>query len=161
MNDAITKGLAFAEVQALLLERFKGIVPTSSWGEMSFFYNPKSHLPRGVYFCTLKDHDGANDQASVLGREGVYRLNFGIPAAAFERMFGCKPQRPPKGGVVLGPWNFTQLDTLMPHPVYGWMGWVAIMNPRRERFHDILPLLDLAYVKAVESYKKRLGPSAH
>ena len=35
-------------------------------------------LPNGVYFCTLKENNGANDKASELDRDGVFRLSIGI-----------------------------------------------------------------------------------
>ena len=46
-----------------------GVVPKSSWGETSLFYNPGKVLPNGVYFCTIKEKNGANDLASELDRE--------------------------------------------------------------------------------------------
>jgi hypothetical protein len=51
----------------------------SSWGETSFFYNPGQLFPYGVYFCTIKEKDGANDQSSNLARDGIYRFSIGLP----------------------------------------------------------------------------------
>ncbi len=55
-----------------IVRRLPGVVPKSSWGETSLFYNPGKLLPNGVYFCTIKDHDGENDQSSNLNREGIF-----------------------------------------------------------------------------------------
>lgn len=120
------------------------------------FYNPGGKLPRGVYFATLKEKDGENDQASNLDRGGVFRLNIGTSKPLFQERFGTPPARPKKGGTVEGPWDFTALNTLMPHPVYGWMSWVAVLNPTPETFDDIQPLIEAAYIKAKNTFSKRV-----
>ncbi|MEL6750857.1 MAG: DUF6194 family protein, partial [Pseudomonadota bacterium] len=75
------------EVRAFLVETFDGLAPQHAYGEESFFYNPGRVLPRGTYFATLKQKDGANDSASRLDREGVFRLCFGLPKPLFEAHF--------------------------------------------------------------------------
>ncbi len=155
LSKAIAAGVAMDDVAARIAANFPEVEPTQSWGETSFFYNPGGALPRGVYFCTLKDHDGENDRASGLDRSGVYRLNFGPPVSAFEKLFGPRPARPKKGGVVNGPWDFTALDVLTPHPVYGWMGWIAVLNPTEATLAETLPLLSQAYEKAQKTFAKR------
>jgi len=153
----------FETVRMYIEKSFKGLSPLSTWGEFTFFYNPECLLTRGTYFCTLKEKNGDNDQGSALDREGVFRLNFGLPSTAYVELFGAKPGRPPKGCIVQGPWDFTELDTLMPHPVYGWMGWVAVLNPSSETLNACKPLLELAYTKATNAYEARIaklkGPS--
>ena len=110
---------------------FADIHPVSAWGETSFFYNPGRKLPRGIYFATLKDKDGDNDRASNLQRSDVFRLNIGISKLTYRSLFGPQPARPAAGGVVDTGHDFTVLDQLLPHPVYGWMSWVSVLNPRR------------------------------
>ncbi len=155
LSQGIAAGLTMDGVAVRIAATFADVVPTKSWGETSFFYNPGRALPRGVYFCTLKDHDGENDRASHLNRSGVYRLSFGLPNAAFDQLFGPRPARPKKGGVVDGPWDFTALDVLTPHPIYGWMGWIAVLNPTGATLGQIMPLIWQAYEKAQESFAKR------
>ena len=67
---------------------FSGVIPKSSWGETSLFYNPGNTLPNGIYFCTIKEKDGEHDQASNLNREGVFRLAIGLPSKTYIRLFG-------------------------------------------------------------------------
>ncbi|MEP3888816.1 MAG: DUF6194 family protein [Hellea sp.] len=138
-----------------ILKEFEGMNCINTWGETSFFYNSNNKLPRGVYFCTLKEKDGDNDKDSKIDRAGVYRFNFGLPEKQFVGEFGEKPKRPAKGAVIEGAWDFTILDRLMPHPIYGWMGWVAILNPTHESFSEIKPLLKLAYLEAIKGFEKR------
>jgi hypothetical protein len=150
------------DVLAALTTRFAGLVPKATWGETSLFYNPDGVLPNGVYFCTVKEHDGANDRASQLDRPGVFRLAVGLPPGRYEQMFGPRPARPPKGGVVLTADDFTATDVLMPHPVYAWMGWVQVLSPSAATFAEMQQLLADAYALAVEKYDavlaKRAGP---
>lgn len=140
-----------------LLDRFEGTRVVEAWGERSIFYNPGLMLPRGVYFATVKEKDGENDKASDLDRAGVFRFNVGTSKPLFLERFGPPPSRPGKGGVVDGPWNFTARDTLTPHPVYGWMSWVAILNPSTENFADMSEIMEAAFFKAKASFEKKVG----
>jgi hypothetical protein len=134
---------------------FDGVVPKSSWGETSLFYNPGRLLPNGVYFCTLKEKNGENDKSSMLDREGVFRLSIGITKDTFEKKFGSRPKRPPKGGIIDTVHDFTALNELMPHPIYGWMSWVQILNPSESTFEALLPLITEAYENAVIKFNKK------
>lgn len=134
---------------------FEGVIPKSSWGETSLFYNPGRVLPNGVYFCTLKENDGENDKNSELHREGVFRLSIGITKETFEKKFGRRPKRPPKGGVINTDHDFTEQNVLMPHPIYGWMSWVQVLNPSESTFEALLPLITEAYENAVIKFNKK------
>ncbi len=141
---------------AHLLDRFEGTRVVEAWGERSIFYNPGLVLPRGVYFATVKEKDGENDKASHLDRAGAYRFNVGTTKPLFLERFGPPPARPGKGGVVDGPWDFTATDTLMPHPVYGWMSWVAVLNPSAETLSDMTEIVEAAFRKAKASFEKKV-----
>ncbi|MDV4168237.1 DUF6194 family protein [Rhodovulum sp. FJ3] len=140
---------------AYLLDRFEGTRVVEAWGERSIFYNPSLMLPRGVYFATVKEKDGENDKASHLDRAGVFRLNVGTTKPLFLKRFGPPPSRPGKGGVVDGQWDFTAADTLTPHPVYGWMSWVAVLNPSNETLTDMSEIVEAAFGKAKASFEKK------
>lgn len=135
--------------------RFEGLNLVEAWGEQSLFYNPGNLFSRGTYFCTVKSKDGDNDRASALDRDGVWRLNFGLPNNRFVEIFGAKPARPGKGGVIEGPWDFTTLDQLMPHPVYGWGGWVCVNCPSARTVEKLWPLMALAHKKAAANFNTR------
>ena len=112
------------------------------YGERAVFYNPGGAAPLGVILAAIKDHDGPNDRSARLSRPGVYRFAFGISRDTFARRFGATPSRPPKGGVVELPgYDPARLDHLMPHPVYGWMGWLQILCPSAASFDEAGPLL--------------------
>jgi len=144
-----------AFISDYLLEKFEDIIIINSWGETSFFYNPNNKSPRGTYFCTIKENDGANDKASDLHRDGIFRFNFGITKSSFLKLFGTIPTRPSKGGIINGPYDFTLLDTLYPHPVYGWMCWVAILNPSEQSFKELESLLSESYKLVLQKHQKK------
>ncbi|MDE5811672.1 MAG: hypothetical protein K2G64_07240 [Muribaculaceae bacterium] len=132
------------------------VCTVESWGETGIFYNPDNRFKRGTYVLTLKNKDGDNDKSSDLNREGVFRLNFGVKKETFIRLFGNIPSRPPKGGIVDMNFDYTKRNTLIPHPVYGWMSWVSILNPSPECFETTLkPLIKESYCLAVQKAKKR------
>lgn len=139
------------------LENLNGTVLTESWGEKGIFYNPNGKLKRGVYVLTVKEKDGDNDKGSNLDRASVYRVNLGVRKNTFTEMFGSVPTRPPKGGVVDMPYDFTEIDKIIPHPVYAWMSWICVLNPSEETFEKLKPLIKEAYEYAKEKYEKRKG----
>ena len=138
-----------------IVSSFDGVVVKRSFGETAFFYNPGGVLPNGVYFCTIKENDGANDSASALWRKGVYRLAIGLLPTRYAELFGTKPARPAKGQIVATGDDFTALDTLTPHPVYAWMSWAQILNPSLSRFEEIMPLIAEAYLRAVGAFQTK------
>ncbi len=137
------------------LSQLEGTVLVESWGERGIFYNPGLVLKRGVYVLTIKEKDGDNDKSSQLNRDHVFRVNLGLRKPTFTAMFGHIPKRPPAGGIVDMPFDFAELNTIMPHPVYGWMGWVCSLNPSPETFEKLKPLIAESYTLATEKFKKR------
>ncbi len=144
------------EVLGYCLDTLEGTVLVNSWGERGIFYNPGGRLKRGVYVLTVKEKDGENDKSSGLDREGIYRVNLGVRRESFCGMFGALPPRPGKGGVVAMAYDFSAQNVLLPHPVYAWMGWICVLNPSRERFEELKPLIREAYGFAREKFEKRV-----
>ena len=138
-----------------LLENFEGLRPKQSWGETSFFYNPDGSSPHGTYFFTIKEKNGDNDKASDLDRTGIYRLNFGISKNSFLSLFPEVPSRPAKGKIIVGNYDFTATNVLTPHPIYGWMPWLAILSPDEEQLERIKPFIQESYELAVAKFNKK------
>jgi hypothetical protein len=55
------------------------------------------------------------------------------------------------------PFDFAALDVLTPHPVYGWMGWVQVLNPGEAHFAELQPLVREAYGLAVKKFEKKIS----
>lgn len=146
-----------SSITQYISKTYPHIHPVAAWGETSLFYNPDRQLPRGIYFATIKEKDGKNDCASNLDRPDVFRLNIGISKSTYVSLFGPQPSRPRAGGVIQSGHVFTALDQLIPHPVYGWMSWVCVLNPSAATFESVKPLLSEAYDLAVAKFTKRTG----
>ena len=121
--------------------------PEISWGDTFFIHDPERNLEgaRRFPFATIviKDY-GDFDNASNLNRPGVFRLNIGVSKQTYESLF-------PSDAIH----DFTALDVLMPHPVYGPNHWVCVLNPSEATFHSLEPLLAEAYEIAVRRNRPR------
>jgi hypothetical protein len=131
---------------------YNGLSLLNTFGEKSLFYNPDNLLPKGIYFATIKEGDGQNDKASGLYREGIFRFNFGVTKTTYEELFGTKPARPVKGGIVDTCHDFTALNQLTPHPIYAWLHWVAVLNPQGDTLKQVWELLDESYEQVLQKY---------
>jgi hypothetical protein len=145
-----------SELEDFLINKYKGLKVLDTYSERSLFYNPDSLLPKGIYFATFKSQNGPNDKASDLDRENVYRFNFGMSKNSYEKLFGVKPKRPLKGGVVNTGHDFTKLNTLTPHPIYAWLSWVAILNPNQSEINKLTLYLDESYNNVLIKYDKKM-----
>jgi len=144
-----------SEIFDYCLLNFEGTTLTKNWGESGIFYNPNNTLKKGIYILTVKDKDGENDKSSNLNRDGIYRLNLGIRKETFIEMFSQIPKRPAAGCTVDMDYDFTELDKIMPHPVYSWMGWICVLSPSQKTFEQLKPLIDESYIFAKEKFKKK------
>ncbi len=151
--------LTIDQIVQYVQRSFPDVIDDFNWGERALFYNPNRRLPKGIYFLTFKERDGANDHASRIGAD-EYRLNIGISKRAFVERFGDIPNRPSAGDVVNSGHDFTQSDVVTPHPVYGWMCWIAVKNPSPETLERLKPLLAESYQIAMGKFKKRVASAA-
>ena len=140
---AITRYIAttFAGVDVVVASEENG-APEIAWGDSFFIYDPDRNLPetRRFPFATIVTKDyGDFDNASQLNRPGVFRLNIGVSKETFATLFGIE-----------GEHDFTKLDRLMPHPVYGRNHWVCVLNPSDSTVDAISPLLKEAHEIAVQ-----------
>lgn len=145
-----------AAITQYITETFEGVYPVTAWGDTFFFYNPDREQPGEVYFATLKSQDDDYDHASNLNRPSVYRLNIGISRETYRSLFGAPPSRRESDETVDVAYDFTALDQLLPHPVYGRANWVCVLNPSEATFQNVVrPLLEEAYRLAVAKYTRR------
>jgi hypothetical protein len=150
-----------AEISQYINATFEGVDVVTDSGASFFFYNPDSDVPpdHKFPFVTLVTGDDVYDQFSRLDRSGVFRLNIGISKQTFRTLFG-EPKLPSGSTAESDPndsdYDFTVQDKVMPHPVYGRMYWVCILNPGDKTFAtDVQPLLAEAYEQAVGKYNRK------
>jgi hypothetical protein len=135
------------EISRYITETFEGVDVVTDSGTDFFFYNPDSGVPpdHKFPFVTLVTSD-LYDQFSNLDRPSVFRLNIGISKETFRSLFAENP----------GSYDFTALDQVMPHPVYGRQYWVCVLNPGDETFETkVKPLLAEAYGLAAGKHDRK------
>ncbi len=94
----------------------------------TFFSLDASAWPNFATIVTTDEHDmGA---PSNLARPGVYRLNIGVGRTTFKRLVGSMTDP-----------DYAELDRMIPHPVYAKQRWVAILNPSRRTFDEVVKAL--------------------
>lgn len=134
-----------------ITQTFDGLDSVESDGNTFFFYDPKRDTPADhrFPFATLVTTD-AYDQFSNLTRAGVYRLNIGVSRDTFERLLGSRLERSAAAeDPAAVPHDFTAVDKIMRHPVYGMMFWICVLNPSPTTFDAVVkPLLNEAYERA-------------
>jgi hypothetical protein len=151
------------EMSQYITRTFEGVDVVTVSDNSFFFYNPDTDVPpdHRFPFVTLMTND-LNDQFSNLNRPSIYRLNIGISKQTFRSLFGDIALPSVKESTTLSSehqsaYDFTALDQIMPHPVYGSMFWVCVLNPGEETFNTkVRQLLTEAYDMAV-SKRKRLA----
>jgi len=110
----------------------------------TFFSLDPSHWPNFATIVTTDEHDLGTP--SNLARDGVFRLNIGVGKDSFDRFAGS----------IDAP-DYAALDTVIPHPVYAQQRWVAILNPSRRSFDDVVkPLVAEAHERLARQ-RRRAG----
>lgn len=141
--------------------KYPALSENKNWGERGLFYNPQGQFAKGAYVLTFKEKDGTHDFASHLSAGERYRLNLKISNKTFIKLFEIVPKRPAAGDVIEGAYDFKALDKLMPHPIYGWMTWVCVLNPSLKTIElmEADGLFEEAYQAAVITIDKKLKRS--
>lgn len=124
---------------------FENVETAVNLGYTFFFYRD-DHMHA---FATIASTGNEYEKISNLDRSGVYRLNLGVSRETFQSLFG-------KGKIDLSIYDFTTLDTIMPHPDYSSQHFLCILSPSEETFDkQIRPMLAEAYDVAMKRYNKR------
>lgn len=111
----------------------------------TFFFYRDDHIHA---FATIASTGNEYEQISRLDRPGVYRLNIGVSRDTFQALFG-------KGKIDTSAYDYTTLDTIMPHPDYSSQHFLCVLSPSEATFERIRPMLAEAYEVAVKRYNKR------
>jgi Family of unknown function (DUF6194) len=132
-----------AEIIQYIKNTFAGVESVEADGGTFFFYGSYRMMP----FATLVTKDEF-DQISDLNRPNMFRVNIGVSKATFVSLLGQPPPAPGSSGVIESEHDFTALDQIMPHPVYGNMFWVCALNPDEKTSETVRTLLKEGYERA-------------
>jgi hypothetical protein len=152
------------EVSRYITDTLEGVDVVTDSGNSFFFYNPDSSVPpdHRFPFVTIVTSD-IYDQFSNLDRPSVFRLNIGIGKQTFRSLFGTPKLPSDRDGAAqngdgdqYSDYDFTALDQVMPHPVYGRQYWVSVLNPGEQTFEaKVRPLLAEAHELAASKYNRQ------
>lgn len=138
-----------AAITLYITDTFAGVDVSLVDGDSFFFNNAGLEEPDFMFpFATIVTGDRYEAEPSNLDRPGVFRLNVGVSRDTFRSLFG-------EGGADARNDDFTALDTIMPHPEYGSMFWLCVLNPSAATFETIRPMLAEAYGLAAERLQRR------
>lgn len=133
-----------AEIAEYITDTFDNVHVLESNGNRFFYCGPFDLEHNKFPFTTLVTSD-EYDQFSDLNRPSVCRLNVGVSKTTFRELFGDNSEEH----------DFTALDHIMPHPVYGKMYWVCALNPGENTWETVKTLLAEAYDADKKKQEKR------
>ena len=133
-----------AFITSYITSTFQDVETDVNLGYTFFFYKD-DHMHA---FATIASTGNEYEKISALDRPGVYRLNIGLNRETFQSMYG-------KGKIDVSLYDFTALDTIMPHPEYSSQFFICVLSPSEATFEKIRPMLAEAYDVTVKRYNRR------
>ncbi|QEH43808.1 DUF6194 family protein [Chitinophaga sp. XS-30] len=138
--------MSIEEIKTHIFQNFEHVNIVEANGDLFFMYDNNDKFP----FATIVTSDNEYDSTSNLNREGFFRLNVGLDGETFNSMFGgLTSEKGLEAYLNLGI-DFTKEDTILPHPTYGAMYWVCVVNPSKETFESVKEYLALSYNKVAK-----------
>ena len=131
-------------ITSYITSTFENVETAVNLGYTFFFYRD-DHMHA---FATIASSGNEYEQISKLDRPGVYRLNIGVSRETFRELFGAKK-------INTSDYDFTALDTIMPHPDYSSQHFLCVLSPSEATLEKIRPMLAEAYDIAMKRYNKR------
>jgi hypothetical protein len=128
--------------------------PEISWGDLFFYYAPDGVVPKSQPFATIVTKDYPGDESSRLNRTGAYRVNVSASSAEFRAWTGHEP-REPTTTETPPETDPSREDVVIAHPVYGSLGWLAVVNPGPHAATALGELLRSAHQRARARYERR------
>ncbi|MEU4360924.1 DUF6194 family protein [Promicromonospora sp. NPDC023987] len=130
--------------------------PELAWGDAFFYYAPDGVLPRTVQpYGTIVTKNYPDDTASDLDPAERWRVNIHVGRGTFRELTehdaagrGAEAQ----ASVTV---DLAAADVVLPHPVYGAAGWIAVVNPGPRTADTVLRLLHDAHDAARARFDRR------
>lgn len=121
-----------------------GDSPEIAWGDAFFYYAPDGRMPRNTQpYGTIVTKDYPDDTASHLDPPGRWRVNVQVGRTALPELLGERDDP-------------AAADVMLPHPVYGALGWICVVNPGERTTGTVIRLLREAHEAArVRAVRRR------
>lgn len=137
---AAVRGLDGALV---LLPGPEGDFPELAWGDAFFYHAPDGRIPHNTQpYGTIVTKDYPDDTACDLDPPDRWRVNIHVDRVTFKELTGEEP------GSTTRTRDYTSTDTVLPHPVYGALSWLCVVNPGERTADTVVRLLRDAHEAA-------------
>lgn len=124
--------------------------PEIAWGDAFFYYAPDGEMPQHEQpYGTIVVKDYPDDAASELDAPGRWRVNVHVDRATFRRLTGEEPRS------LTRPRDFAAADVFNPHPVYGALGWICVVDPGEQTADTVVQLLREAHDASRARFERR------
>lgn len=124
--------------------------PELAWGDAFVYYAPDGQMPANEQpYATIVTKDYPDDAASDLDPPGRWRVNIHVGRATFQELTGEEPRG------LCGTRDYAAADSVLPHPVYGALGWVCVVNPGERTTDTVMRLLRGAHDAARARHTRR------
>ncbi|MET9790627.1 DUF6194 family protein [Streptomyces canus] len=113
-----------------------GDSPEIAWGDAFFYYAPDGRMPPATQpYGTIVTKNYPDDSASDLDPPGRWRVNVHVGRTALPELVGARH-------------DLAAADVVLPHPVYGPLGWICVVNPGERTTGTVVRLLREAHEAA-------------
>jgi hypothetical protein len=130
--------------------------PELAWGDAFFYYAPDGQMPRTVQpYGTVVTKNYPDDAGSDLDPDGRWRVNIHVDRATFRELTAAQDTGAGPSGAEASAIDPATPDVVLPHPVYGSAGWIAVVNPGPATTDTVLRLLREAHDAARTRYARR------
>lgn len=113
-----------------------GDFPEIAWGDAFFYCAPDGRMPRTTQpYGTIVTKNYPDDSASDLDPPGRWRVNVHVGRTTLPELLA-------------GRYDLAAADVVLPHPVYGPLGWICVVNPGERTTGTVVRLLREAHEAA-------------
>ncbi|MEU6084505.1 DUF6194 family protein [Streptomyces sp. NPDC047108] len=124
--------------------------PELTWGDAFFYHAPDGRIPHHVQpYGTIVTKNYPGDTACDLDAPGRWRVNVLADRTTFRELTGEEPRS------LARPRDHTAVDCVMPHPVYGALGWICVVDPGARTEDTVVRLLHRAHDAARVRFTRR------
>ncbi|QNL51882.1 hypothetical protein H8S90_10040 [Olivibacter sp. SDN3] len=133
--------MSLQKIENHISKNLHNVQKLDSFGYNLFFYGTDHVLP----FISIAKSDNEYDSVSNLNRDGVFRVNIGVSKETFNKLFANSKKE----------WDFTELNSFMPHPHYAAQNFICILNPLENNLIYTINFIEEAYAIAKNRFDKK------
>lgn len=143
--------MTIEQITQFILDNFPGSQVLEHEGDY-FYYADKSLVGSSTVkpFATLVTKDNEYDNASKLDREGVFRFNLGLNKPDFDSLISVQAPSRDFGSYLQTDIDFTTQDQIIPHPIYGTVNRISVLNPSEEMINKLKPYIEKGYTNQLK-----------